>query len=432
VRWLTFQQRRSVLRCLVRRNEVRVQPASPALEPGVLSISRWFYGIMFGLISLGFCSRQPVPDYYSAALWAMCGLLLGWLLWGRVARLAGRLYLPVALAAASLTPIFADTASLLIYRAQGIVDPGYALDGSRLYFWLLLPLIVVSTQYNLRALFVFMGITSLLPPLMTAALEPALLSGQLTHAAVRLTLYTVVGYLVGTTARAQRRQRHELARSNARLAEYAAALEQLTIARERNRLARELHDTLAHTLSAVSVQLGALEVLWEQDPSSARAALRETQDLTREGLQEARRALHALRSAPLEDLGLTLAVERLAKKAAERGGLALTLDLPERISGLAGDAEQHVYRAAEEAVNNVVRHAGARALFVSLKRAGASVCLTVRDDGMGFDPAAVRDGHYGLTGLRERAALAGGTLALNSSPGAGTELIFEVPAGGAA
>ncbi|MBW4439309.1 MAG: sensor histidine kinase [Pleurocapsa minor GSE-CHR-MK-17-07R] len=402
--------------------------SSPALEPGVLSISRWFYGLMFILLTLGLFSPAPVPDYFSLVIWALCGLLSAYLLVGGLTRRMGRLYLPPALLAAALTPILADSASVALYQAQNISSHDYALDGSRLYFWLILPLIVVSTQYKLRALIAFMLVTSLLPPLLTALLDVSLLPGQLTHAAVRITLYSVVGYLVLMTARAQRRQRHALAESNARLSEYASTLEQLTIARERNRLARELHDTLAHSLSAVNVQLKALEVLWEQDPAKARAALHETQELTREGLQEARRALVALRSAPVEELGLALALERLARKAAERGGLALTLNVPERIHGLTPQAEQQVYRAAEEALNNVVRHANARALALSVARAGHIVRLTVRDDGVGFDPAsAARDGHFGLTGMRERATLVHGALSVDSSAGAGTTITFEVP-----
>src|SRR5689334_14420819 len=104
----------------------------------------------------------------------------------------------------------------------------------------------------------------------------------------------------------QREQRAALADANRKLAQYAAATEQLAISQERNRLARELHDTLAHSISGAAVQLEAVQALWDVQPGEARQMLDQALEVTQNGLTEARRALHSLRASPLEDLGLAL------------------------------------------------------------------------------------------------------------------------------
>jgi signal transduction histidine kinase len=133
-------------------------------------------------------------------------------------------------------------------------------------------------------------------------------------------------------------------------------------------------------------------------------------------------------------MGLLLALDRMARKAAERAGFALEMRLPERLHGVALEVEQHVYRAAEEAVHNVVRHAAAQRVVLALVQQGDTLTLRVQDDGVGFDVQAARaaGAHYGLVGLHERASLLGGTLDVHSAPGAGTAITLTVPAAQAA
>ncbi len=199
------------------------------------------------------------------------------------------------------------------------------------------------------------------------------------------------------------------------------------MSRERNRLARELHDTLAHTLSGLAIQLEAINSLWATNLEHARALLGEALAGTRSGLRESRRAIQALRATPLAALGLVNALRELSQSAADRAGVTLRLDLPESIELSGRDAEQTIYRVAEEASANVVRHANASTLHVRLDTSDAPT-LTITDDGSGFDPTQV-DGssHFGLRGMRERAALAGGALAVQSTPGGGTTLRLIVP-----
>jgi signal transduction histidine kinase len=181
-------------------------------------------------------------------------------------------------------------------------------------------------------------------------------------------------------------------------------------------------------LSAINVQLNALDVLWDSSPNAARLKLRQTQELTRSGLDEARRALHALRASPIDELGLGLALRRTAQTAAGRAGAELSLTLPTQLNGVPPDIEQQVYRVAEEALNNIVRHAHAHNVTLTLERTTAALTLTIHDDGCGFDPSQTPpNGHYGLVGMKERAALINASFQIESQPGHGTMVQFTVP-----
>ncbi|HLU08235.1 MAG TPA: sensor histidine kinase, partial [Oceanobacillus sp.] len=137
---------------------------------------------------------------------------------------------------------------------------------------------------------------------------------------------------------------------------------------------------------------------------------------------------HALRSSPLDELGLPIALRRVAQTAAERAGAELNLHVPTQLNGIPPDIEQQLYRVAEEALNNVVRHARARRIDLKLEYTESALTLTVRDDGSGFDPSqTAANGHYGLVGMKERAELINGSLEIKSQPGAGTIIQLTVP-----
>ncbi|MHB8628868.1 MAG: sensor histidine kinase [Aggregatilineales bacterium] len=234
-----------------------------------------------------------------------------------------------------------------------------------------------------------------------------------------LTIGSVVSRLV-SQLRTQQRSLHD---ANGQLAHYASTLEQLTTSRERNRIARELHDVLAHTLSGLSVQLESVKAYVELEPQTAVAMLEKSLDATRHGLEETRRALKALRASPLDDLGLGLAIVEVAKDTAARGHFALELALPEQLIPLPPNVEQCLYRVAQEALANVLHHANATCVQVKLQQADERVMLTVKDNGLGFDrEAEKKPGHFGLTGMYERAQLVGGTLTVVSQPGHGVTL----------
>jgi signal transduction histidine kinase len=231
-----------------------------------------------------------------------------------------------------------------------------------------------------------------------------------------------IGSFVRLLSNAEQDQRSALQTANMQLRQAADTLEQLTISRERNAMARELHDTLAHTLSSLAVQLETARAYAQKDVQVTRRLIDEALDGTRSGLHETRRALQSLRASPLDDIGLVPAIRALAHSAAQRTDLALTLQLPHHPLPLAPAVEQSLYRIAQEAIGNVVRHADAKQLCVELIT-GPEIVLTVADDGRGFrgegHPAP---GHYGLLGMHERAALIGADLQLASAPQAGTTM----------
>jgi signal transduction histidine kinase len=242
----------------------------------------------------------------------------------------------------------------------------------------------------------------------------------------RSILSIFVGYIVSNLVVEQRKQRQELAEANRKLVRYVSTLEQLAVSRERNRLARELHDTLAHALSGLAVQLDAIAALWDPIPSRASAMLERALSITRIGLDETRRALQALRATPLEDLGLALAIRNLAENVAARGALSLDLDLPEQINDLAPEVEQCYYRVAQEALENVIMHANAQRVSVSLRQAEGRLTLEVSDDGLGIAGEATgSEGRLGIKGMRERAELIGGTLEVESRSGQGTTIRLQ-------
>jgi signal transduction histidine kinase len=244
---------------------------------------------------------------------------------------------------------------------------------------------------------------------------------------IRSISFAGIGYLIHQLALRLRAQGESLAQANAQLAHYASALETLTISRERNRMARELHDTLAHTLTGLSVTLETVKAYWDVDADKARGLLDKSLDTTRSGLDETRRALKSLRASPLDDLGLGLALRQLAESSIARARLNLALALPDPLPSLPPNVEQCVYRVAQEALENIVYHADAQNVRLALESSAGHIRLTVQDDGHGFDPRVrVTGGHFGLVGMKERAILAGGSLSIESGSGAGTKVVLEI------
>jgi signal transduction histidine kinase len=232
----------------------------------------------------------------------------------------------------------------------------------------------------------------------------------------------LVPFIVAALAERERQQHAELEAAHQRLRRHAATVEQLAVSRERNRLARDLHDTLAHSLSALTVQLEALRVLMANDPKAAEEAVDELSALARRGLEDSRRAIQALRTGPVETVGLDGALRDTLRAFQARTGVMASLSVAGDESDLTAEEAQALYRIAEEALSNVERHASARQVTVRLARGMDRIDLVIRDDGVGFEPASVDLDHYGLTGMRERAAMIGATLEVTSHPGGGAEI----------
>lgn len=204
---------------------------------------------------------------------------------------------------------------------------------------------------------------------------------------------------------------------------------QLGALEERNRLAREIHDTLAQGLTAIALQLETADALLEAsaNPDQAHRAVRQALQLTRANLEEARRSVLDLRAAPMEGRTLAEALAALIDLATHGTSLKTRYNTSGAEHALPQRVAIGLYRVAQEALANVARHARAHHLTVHLAVDAAQARLVVEDDGRGFDPAEVPAGHYGLVGIRERVRLMDGQLHLTSTPGMGTRLDAVVP-----
>jgi signal transduction histidine kinase len=223
--------------------------------------------------------------------------------------------------------------------------------------------------------------------------------------------------------RREQRARAELAAANVRLRGYAAQAEELATTQERNRLARDIHDGLGHHLTVVQMQVQAARAVLPTDPAKADAVLEKAQRQSTEALAEVRRSVSALREArvapPLVD-----GVKQLADDASA-AGVPTELEVTGTVRPLGSAAEESLYRAAQEGLTNVRKHAAAGWARLLLHYGDdGTVRLEVCDDGRGAAPAG--DG-FGLLGLHERAERLGGRVDLESAPGAGTTLRMTVP-----
>jgi signal transduction histidine kinase len=195
------------------------------------------------------------------------------------------------------------------------------------------------------------------------------------------------------------------------------------VVHERLRLARDLHDTLAHSMVEMLFEVRTLRSLHAHDPQRLPAEFEHAEKLARDGLREAREAVSQMRVNAVRDLGLGAALSVAVSRFVERTGLDVRCDADAATSQFTDTRAEVVFRIAEEALRNVDRHAQASHVEVSLKDVGDGIVeLVVTDDGVGFDTAAARPGHFGLTGIREQAQMIDAELELASRPDAGATL----------
>jgi signal transduction histidine kinase len=228
----------------------------------------------------------------------------------------------------------------------------------------------------------------------------------------------------------------ELAEAHQKLADSAAQEQELAVLRERNRLAREMHDTLGHALVLVTVKLEVAQRLRERDPERSNQELEVTQTIVRESMNELRASIANLRSPALEHEPACRALSRAAREMAQRTGITVTYDLQPDIEGLPEQVEETLWKVGQEAIANIEKHAHASNVLLSIRRCDSHVLLRLEDNGVGlpFDSCqhkadgrtvyASPEGHYGLNGMVERIERVGGTFRLQ--PGAEHGVIVEV------
>lgn len=421
------------------------------LDPGVLPTFRRFIGLQLAITVLGIAHWLVVPFPPQAPVTTLVVfsilepvLLLLYLSLPGLQRAFKSWYLPIGIAGATVGPILAPYLNLYATGSMAgpILIPFINLHATgsnapeifaQIVLWrqivlLLIPLVIVSWQYSIHKVVLFCGVTAVLNIALlsqTVTFQEMISSSLLGIIVVQLVIYLLVGHMLVDMMKVQRAQRQRLTEANARLAQYASTLEQLTVSRERNRLARELHDVLAHTLSGIAVELEGVRSMLRLDMERANALLNHSLQNIRAGLIETRRALKDLRAQPLEDLGLALAVQALAESYADRYDFCIDLSIDHDLNDTPVNVQQSVYRIAQEALANVAHHAQAQNAQVVLNRESDQLQLIICDDGCGFDPAVPgEERHYGLLGMRERAEMIGGNLSIESQVGQGTQVTF--------
>jgi signal transduction histidine kinase len=237
-------------------------------------------------------------------------------------------------------------------------------------------------------------------------------------------LFASVVFAAVITELLQREQqlRRDLAEAHAQLRDYAAQAERLATAQERNRVARDIHDGLGHSLTVVQMQVKAARAVLPADPAKADDVLAKAQQQSEEALGAVRRSVRALRE-PRSTGPLPEALGALAEEASAAGA-PTRLEVSGTPRPLTDDAAEALYRAAQEGLTNVRKHAHAGRAELLLDYGRTAVGVTVRDDGVGFGDGTAG---FGLVGLRERAAQVGGRLHVESAPGEGCTLMMEVP-----
>ncbi len=226
-------------------------------------------------------------------------------------------------------------------------------------------------------------------------------------------------------ARSQAQQLlHELRTAHERLRAYARQSAALAVARERNRMAREMHDTVGHHLTVAAVQLEAAQALLRQDPERAAQMLANAREQVRQGLQALRRTVAALRP-PVEDL--KTALEERVRHFVRATGLQVDMEMPEDLSRLPPPHRFLLYRAVQEGLTNVLRHAHARRVWIRLRIEDDRVVLTLEDDGRGPPATLPASRGMGLRGMAEQAAQLGGHARLEAREPGGARLCLELP-----
>lgn len=241
-----------------------------------------------------------------------------------------------------------------------------------------------------------------------------------------LTLVYTILYKRQAEAREQAQNlADELESTNRQLAEYAAQVEDLSIANERQRMARELHDTLSQGLAGLILQLEAADAhLAHNRNDKARSIVSNAMEQARLTLADARRAIDDLRQPALDDLESALRLE--LDRFTNATGIPVRFH-SDQTPPLPDPVKETLIRALAESLTNIAHHAQARNVEVNFRMNDKSLSLTIQDDGQGFDPSAIPSGHYGLLGIKERIRLVNGSVDIQSEKGKGTLLKVEIP-----
>jgi len=397
-------------------------------EPGLIKLFRYFaiigalYFFARWVYEMSITNNQIIISQMAYFI-LVHAFLLVYLLIPWLERQLKQYYLPIILVIYTVALVVGSVLYLYVPN-RTIVD--FITNSYSFVPILIVPLVFIAWQYDRKHVLVYTIFTNV------SDIAIAVLIAQgvslenlpiLSMPIIRSFAFMMVGFVVNQLSDSARRQKHRLLLANVQLSQYSNTLEHLATSRERNRLARELHDTTAHTLSGISVNLEALKTIAPDDYPEMQEMISTTLEAARNGLSDTRRALKDLRAQPLEDLGLVLALRQLIDSVAERAGFKTTVNIDMSLPYLAPNIEQVFYRIAQETLENTARHANAYMVTVDLHEEDSKLTMHIQDDGRGFNVNEVHgEGHFGLKGMHERALTIGADLTVESQPGRGTSV----------
>ena len=283
-------------------------------------------------------------------------------------------------------------------------------------------LFLSGLQFRLRSL---SGIGRRLPEQVQYRLQELIMSFQLNFVVLfALSLLLVV--LLVNALLTERQSQQRLQQANRDLKRSSQEIEKLAMDQERSRIARDIHDTLGHSLTALNIQLESAVKLWDKDPTKAQQFLGNAKRLGSQSLQDVRQSVATLRQDPLAGNSLEGAIAALLQNVQDASNqftitqeIRLTHPLPANLNAI-------LYRIVQEGLTNIVKHAKASRIHLRLVSSLAAVTLTLEDNGSGFNPNQARTG-FGLQSMRDRAEATGGTFSITSSATQGTKLQVSLP-----
>jgi len=390
------------------------------LEPGFLQVFRLYAWLRLGVLILipiaglrmqldsGFPPFHPEFSSISEMIIPMLVMsmnvlvVLGFLYWSWFIRQLGSYYAPF----------------ILVFSTLGLLVEQYLFSQFQAFTpitsFLYILLILTAWQYSFKyvILFTFGTLFFEVALLVLSPTQPIIISlfpysERVVYFSLfaRSVVFLLLGNIVLRLVTAQREQRQALANANQKLIRYAATQEQLATSRERVRLSRELHDTLAHTLSALAVQFDAILTVWEDIPEMAQKII----------------------NNPLEEMGFILALRTLVEDFSLRNSWSLQFESPEEMDDFPSEFEHVFYRIAQETLENISRHANANTLIVKITQTEEDVSMSIADDGCGFDTdLTMSNNHLGLKGIKERAELIGADLKIESQLETGTKVYVKL------
>ncbi|MBD2775364.1 sensor histidine kinase [Iningainema tapete] len=337
----------------------------------------------------------------------------------------------------------AQLALKLLYTALefGLIVLAATLDGlsTRSVFLMCLVLVMRSClifartgQLSVLCLaFISYGTLHLSKPIIPEKYKVAVWDWRLSSVLL-FSLTLVFAFLLINALLAERQSREqlqivyrELEITHEQLRQYALRIEDQATLQERNRIAREIHDGLGHTLAAQTIQINNALIFWQSNSDKALTFVKQAKQLGAEALLEIRRSVSVLRSNPLSGLSLEPAVEKLLNEFQHNTGIELKSNIYLPLS-LPTEVNTTLYRIVQESLTNIYKHAQAKTVMVQLQQQDLVLHLSIEDNGKGFNPTQNTTG-FGLQGMRERAAALGGQLNIYSQPGEGCRICVSFP-----